>query len=262
MDGKDVKIEKLRGRENYDTWKKSAKSFLTIKELWDVIEKEIPANDSPKTNAKAIGVMTLMVDMSLYSYLEDSENAYIVWNGLAKAFEDSGVARKVTILNQLISVKLVKYKNMERYINATLQYWNKTKVAGLQINEEVIASLLLGGLPNEFKPMILGIENSVKDLTIDYVKQVLLQGISDPLEIEDDVALPIVMMDTKERKKGYKGKRSCFKCGDTLHLRVDCPKRDLKCSECGDFHHLVENCPLRKADSLENGSNGKENLEF
>lgn len=110
--------------------------------------------------------------------------------------------------------------------------------------------------------MILGIENSVKDLTIDYVKQVLLQGISDPLEIEDDVALPIVMMDTKERKKGYKGKRSCFKCGDTLHLRVDCPKRDLKCSECGDFHHLVENCPLRKADSLENGSNGKENLEF
>lgn len=263
MCDRDIKIEKLRGRENYDTWKQSARSYLTIKGVWEVIDQKIPATVSPKTNAKAIGEITLMVDMSLYSYLEESEDAYVVWYGLAKAFEDSGVARKVTILNQLVSVKLVKYKSMERYINTTLQYWNKTKVAGLQINEEVIASLLLGGLPDEFRPMILGIENSGQDLTIDYVKQVLLQGIPDPYEIkEEDLAMPVVMTDTKERSKGYKGKRSCFKCGDTLHLRVNCPKRDLKCSECGASYHLVENCPLRKADCSENGWNDKQNIEM
>lgn len=36
---------------------------------------------------------------------------------------------------------------------------------------------MLGGLPNEYKPMILGIEKSETKLTVDYVKNLLLQEI-------------------------------------------------------------------------------------
>lgn len=53
-------------------------------------------------------------------------------------------------------------------------------IAGFNIEEQVIASLMLGGLPDEYRAMILGIENSGKDLTVDYVKTVLLQGMPDP----------------------------------------------------------------------------------
>lgn len=37
-----VSIEKLRGRENYDTWKIATKSYLVIKNLWEIIENDIP----------------------------------------------------------------------------------------------------------------------------------------------------------------------------------------------------------------------------
>lgn len=85
---------------------------------------------------------------------------------------------------------------------------------------------MLGGLPEEYRAMILGIENSGKPLTVDYVKTVLLQGIPDPFKAEDDVAMNVVeVSELKERYNGYKGKRSCFKCGDVLHFVVNCPKK-------------------------------------
>lgn len=253
-------FEKLRGRENFDTWKVAVKSYLIIKKLWQVIDENIPPEVSPNTNAQAISELTLSIENSLYNYIEDSKSASTVWNGLLKAFDDSGVARKVTILNQLVSVKLTQYKSMEKYINAILLYWNKTKVAGFKIEEQVIASLMLGGLPEEYRAMILGIENSGNELTVDYVKNVLLQGIPDPFGENDDRAMPFIEMRPGKARKGYKGKRRCFKCGDTLHIVNNCPKKDLKCSECGDIRHLVVKCPRKKKKKSqpERGQPGKQ----
>lgn len=239
--------EKLKGRENYDTWKVSARSYLIIKDMWDIIEKRVQSNESPKTNAQAIAEITLMIDKSLYSYIETTKDAYVVWESLEKAFEDSGITRKITVLNQLVSVRLVQFNSMEKYINTILLYWNKTKTAGFNIEEDVIASLLLGGLPEEYRAMILGIENSGQDLTVDFVKNILLQGIPDPFQKEGDKAMPMLeLRGNFKRKKGGKGIRRCFKCGDTLHMVVNCPKKDLKCNQCGDVRHLVARCPLKK----------------
>lgn len=69
---------------------------------------------------------------------------------------------------------------MEKYVNEFLLYWRKSKIAGFNVEEQVIASLMLGGLPDEYRAMILGIENSGKELTVDYIKTILLQGIPDP----------------------------------------------------------------------------------
>lgn len=242
-------IEKLKGRENFDTWKVAIKSYLIIKKLWQVIEEDISPDSSPNTNAQAISELTLSIENTLYNYIEDSKSASVVWKSLLKAFDDSGVARKVTILNQLVSIRLKHHKSMEKYINAILLNWNKTKTAGFSIEEQVIASLMLGGLPEEYRAMILGIENSGKQLTVDYVKTVLLQGIPDPFETEEDKAMPLMIMKGGHKtkgKKGWKGKRRCFKCGDVLHMLIDCPKKDLKCHECGDVRHLVARCPRRK----------------
>lgn len=242
-------VEKLRGRENFDTWKLAAKSSLIIKNLWEVIENEVSPDESPATNAKAISEIVLIIDASLYNYIENSKQASVVWHSLEKSFDDSGVARKVTILNQLVSVKLKHYNSIEKYINAILLYWNKTKVAGFKIEEQVIASLMLGGLPEDYRAMILGIENSGKELTVDYVKNVLLQGIPDPFKAEEDKAMPsfVLKKGSSKTKGGWKGKRRCFKCGDVLHMLMDCPKRDLNCHECGDTRHLVARCPRKKS---------------
>ena len=62
-------FEKLRGMENFDTWKVAVKSYLIIKKLWQVIEEDIPPETSPNTNAQAISELTLSIESSLYNYI-------------------------------------------------------------------------------------------------------------------------------------------------------------------------------------------------
>lgn len=251
-------FEKLRGRDNYDEWKIAAKAHLVIKEVWTVIEDDLSPDSAPKTNAKCISEITLLVEPGLYNYIIDSKSAKAVWSSLEKAFDDSGTARKVSILNQLVSIKLKNHKNLEKYVNEILLYWQKSKVAGFQIEKQVIASLMQGGLPDEYRAMILGIENSGKELTVDYVKTILLQGILElGLERNDEHAFAATRNKQKHFNKGSKfvpdkrqKKRRCFKCGSEYHILAICPQKNLKCFECFDIRHLVRNCPKKKTTAL------------
>lgn len=63
------------------------------------------------------------------------------------------------------------------YVNKMCSLWNKVKAAGFNIDEEVAGSLILVDLPNEYKSMILAIREQ-KLKTVDYVKNLLLQGLS------------------------------------------------------------------------------------
>lgn len=239
-DRKITAIQRLSGRMNYDEWKVAAKSYLIIKGLWNVVSAEHP--ESVETNARAIGEITLMIEPSLYNYVEESTSAKVVWDGIAKAFDDSGTARKVSILNQLVSIKLKDHESMKKYVNEILLYWRKSKIAGFTIEEQVIASLMLGGLPEEYRAMILGIENSGKELTVDYVKTVLLQGIKDPFHEEKEEPVAFVAANG--------GNRACFICGSQYHLRYECPK-GRACFRCGSKRHLVRECPETETESEE-----------
>lgn len=53
---------------------------------------------------------------------------------------------------------------MEDYINKT---WARLKTLGFKIDEEVGASVVLAGLPNEYKTMIIGLEQVKDNLTIE-----------------------------------------------------------------------------------------------
>lgn len=252
-----ISFERLKGRENFDEWRIAARSYLIIKKIWNVIEKPIPPDESPETNALAISEITLMIEPSLYSYIKETKSAKEVWDGINKSFADSGTVRKVTIMSQLVSIKLEKIGNMEKYINEILLYWAKSKIAGFKIEEDVIASLLLGGLPDQYRAMILGIENSGKELTVDYIKTVLLQGIKDPIltksENDEEKAMPAKFgFKMKKGVKNTKGKRACFTCGSTYHLKFDCPKnKKKKCFNCGQTTHLAKQCKLPKKQAIE-----------
>lgn len=200
----------MKGRSNYDEWKRAAKSNLTIKDLWEVIEDNIPPIISPTTNALAISEITLMIEPTLYNYIKETKWARKVWDDLAKVFDDSGDSRKVTILSILVSIKLMDFDTVENFVNEILLYWQKSKVAGFQIEEQVIASLMLGELPEEYRTLILGIENSGKELTVDFVKTVLFHWIPD-LKAKNSENKAMVVRDigvinfSRKKRKGYKG---------------------------------------------------------
>lgn len=66
---------------------------------------------------------------------------------------------------------------MEDYISKMMTYWIKVNNVGFKIESNIVGSLLLGGLPTKYRPLVMGMENSGKELTADYVKTILLQDV-------------------------------------------------------------------------------------
>lgn len=76
-------IRKLKGRENYDEWCVSAKSYLVIRNLWKYCQKDV-TKATTAANERVISKIILMVEPGLYSYIKDTKSARIVWEGLIK----------------------------------------------------------------------------------------------------------------------------------------------------------------------------------
>lgn len=165
---------------------------------------------------KALAELTLMIEPHLYSYIAGKDNLKEAWEALGNAFSDTSTCRKVFLLQQFINTRLADCGSMEEYVNLMTSNWTKVKAVGFQIDDEVAASIMLAGLPTEYKPLIFGLENSDTKLTTDYVKGILLQGAILDNKSEQATALFV-------KKKKYFKRVKCFNCGGP-HFASKCKK--------------------------------------
>lgn len=221
MSGNQMSIERLKGRENFASWRVGAKAHLTCKGLFKEITVDVAAltdTKSKEANEKALAELTLLLDPCMYNYIEDCKTFGEAWNALIGAFEDKGAVRKIGTLGSWFTLKLQDCESMEDYVSKHLNLRSKVKAAGFNIEEEVAASIMLVGLPEEYKPMVMSIRVKSGDLTVDYVKNLLLQDV----DYGNDGGNQTALMARKTFKKNKKVK--CYDCKGP-HYRNKCPQR-------------------------------------
>lgn len=177
MNSQHLAFERLKGRENFAEWKTGAKAYLISRGHWDSITTKLAEDATPAVklaNRKALAEMTLLLEPTLYSYIEEIVEAKDAWDSLLKIFEDKGAARKATLLKQWISLKSNDCSSIYEYVNKSVSLRAKVKTAGFEIAEEIAGSILLCGLSE--KPLIMSMEVK-EDLTLDHVKNTLLQSV-------------------------------------------------------------------------------------
>lgn len=175
-----IPFDRLKGRENFTIWKTQAKSFLVVKGFWKYISVGLASNADEKETereAQALAQLILLLDPCTFSHIISAERAKDAWDKLIEAFENKSVSRKVDLLRQLVQMKLSECESMEEYVNKMIITSIQVNSAGLKLDDEITASLMLAGLPEEFMPMVLAVENSNDRLSVDTVKNVLLQDV-------------------------------------------------------------------------------------
>lgn len=110
-------VDKLKGRENYNSWKFQMKALLKLEDQWEVVEGTKKVEEAKEKDRKALSKICLLVDAHLIHHIEKCETSYDAWNKIQALFEDSGLTRRVGLLRQLILTKLDNCASMEDYIN-------------------------------------------------------------------------------------------------------------------------------------------------
>lgn len=96
-------IEKLKGRENYSTWKFAMESYLELEDL----SKCITGGESDvKKNTKAKAAMNFV-------HIKSATTVKDMWTALKTTFQDSGAVRKVTLVRKIVNTKLDSCESMD-----------------------------------------------------------------------------------------------------------------------------------------------------
>lgn len=231
MSTQSLSFERLKGRENFSEWKVGARAWLTAKGHWTYVSSDLPsdATEGIKTlNQKALAELTLLLDPSIYSHIADIDEAKKAWEALLKVFEDSGALRKVSLFKQWISLQLSNCTSMQDYVNKSVTLRGKVKAAGFEISEDIAGSILLCGLSDDYKPLIMSVETK-DSLTLDYVKNLLLQGVE-----MGECSESALIVKKQKNNNGKKGKKpvKCYDCGGP-HYKNKCTKgKSNEHSEC------------------------------
>lgn len=213
-------LEKLSGRENFATWKFSVKTYLEHENLWECIQptEQGKAVDKAK-DTKAKSKLILLISPQHYVHVQDCKTAIEVWTNLHKAFDDNGLTRKVGLLKELINTSLESSNGIEDYVSRIMNAAHKLRNINFQVDDEWLGTLMLAGLPDHYKPMIMGLENSGATISADLIKTKLLQEIETP-----DKNTALFSKSRKVKSKSpvkAKGPR-CFSCNGYGHLAKYC----------------------------------------
>lgn len=206
-------IEKLRGNENFEDWKFAVMAYFQMKELWASVEG---TETKPEKKIQARAELIMLVDKCVYPHIRECNSAKEIWDTLNEVFADSGLVRRVGLIQRFCSAKLNSFASVEGYVNDILTSAHKLRSAGLKLDEEWVGSMMLAGLPEEYKPMIMGIQSSGMKITGDSIKLKLLQDVR--TRDDENLALPSRQ---KQKPKGPK----CFNCQKFGHIAAKCPNK-------------------------------------
>lgn len=124
---------------------------------------------------KARSKIILSVDP--HAHIQDTSTAADARTKLKEAFEDSGLTRKVSLLRTLVTTQLEKYQSVEEYVNIIITTAHKLNGLDFKVLNEWVGILLFARLPDDYRPMIMGLESSGTPITADSIKTKLLQDV-------------------------------------------------------------------------------------
>ncbi|KAI8441325.1 hypothetical protein MSG28_014946 [Choristoneura fumiferana] len=152
------------------------------------------------------------------------QNSQEAWDALSSAYEDKGLGRRISLERKLYRYCLDDFdSNIEMYINAVMSTVQDLADIGKIMEDASIAAILLGGLSPQYAPLVMALENSNIDITVDLIKTKLLNELNKPAIDNPGTALRTRMNQNKPSTSKSKKPIVCYDCMEPGDKRPDCP---------------------------------------
>lgn len=239
-------VPKLKGRENYREWAFAVENLLILEGTGDSIKIEPdPSLASAATSdAKAKAKLILTIDPSLYVHIKEAKSTKDLWLKLQNMFDDSGFSRRITLLRNLISIRLENCESMQNYVTQIIETAQKLSGTGFSVDDEWIGCLMLAGLPEKYIPMIMAIEHSGIAITADVIKTKLIDLAIDDSEVGNALLSRGQHYHSKNLKVGSSDKKKNHGGGLSVANvnNNNGDKSKIKCYRCKSYGHYKNQC--------------------
>ena len=160
---------------NWMEWKFWMKNFLIDCGLWNCVQPPLGFVIDPDLDQRALAKINLSIKPHVTSETRKACTAKQAWDLLKKTYEDSGTVRIVNLYSKLFKIDYNKCKSMQDYLEQMSNIAEQLENVGQPFPDHVFGGIILGGLPEEFRPLILGIQGSSQITSTEFVKNLLLQ---------------------------------------------------------------------------------------
>lgn len=225
----------LSGISDYSNWKFLMKMYLIHEELWNCIEQPEDYKADSSKEQKTLAKICMMVQPSSFPHVRNAKTPKEAWDKLKEAYEDKGLCRRLNLLRNLFGLKLEQFVNMEEYLTKILEVAQQLSDINAALEDEFLAVIMLSGLPSDYDPMIMALENSGTKLNSDNVKCKLMQE-----RLRRDSSNEGALFVRKFKPK-------CFRCKKTGHFIKDCKMPKNTDHQCNVTNEKIPDCTLLTA---------------
>lgn len=248
MDMAQIRRFESLNKDNYDTWKMFMEALLVKNDLWQYVngtsvKPEATVGDAAsesatkaweQNDAKARSDIILSISSPELKQVKGCVTSREVWKKLQDTYQSKGPARKAALLRQLTTLKMQGNTDVRTHLNLFFDTVDKINEIGVEIDGDLLSTLLLISLPSDFENFRCAVEARDALPTLDTLRVKIVE--------EADARKGIASNNTSNAmyaKKQYKKlqkkpkdsnenssngtfKYKCHKCKLVGHKAIDC----------------------------------------
>ena len=248
MEGSETyRVPKLKGSENYESWKEDITNALKAKGLWMItsrkLKKSAPLSSDASTadkkkhttdvqhwedrNDRASGIIGFSCEKGPRIHISKADNATKMWSILKTQYEQSNLTILFLATKELIQSKQSDFKFIQDYADSLKQAVTKCADIGKTVESWMLSNLFLLGLNESLEPYIFDLIQSAKvnksELLIDDMTIALADHDKRSNQEEDfSFKSMVAQFGGKKPKFFRKGSKKCAHCEQEGHSEQNC----------------------------------------